>query len=215
MDLSLFNIYLLRHGALISSGILCGHTDIALSKQGWKQLENVCKSLPTISLCISSSLVRCSHFSQHYCQQHNIPLETSAKIKEMNFGDWDGKSYQSLWQLSDDKSSLPKAKHDDVDTSLGLFWQDPWRYSPPAGESMTDFTKRVDDFWQTLMKRELQENTLVVSHGGVIRHILARVLGLTIPGISHMNNIDVPYASLIHIQVYKDDNGQYWPKLML
>ena len=58
-------------------------------------------------------------------------------------------------------------------------------------------------------------NTLVICHGGVIRYILAKVLGLPIPGINHMANIDVPYGGLIHLQVTIDDNAKAWPKLML
>ena len=30
-----------------------------------------------------------------------------------------------------------------------------------------------------------------------------------------MTNIDVPYGVLIHIQIYIDDTGKAWPKLML
>jgi len=30
-----------------------------------------------------------------------------------------------------------------------------------------------------------------------------------------MTNIDVPYGALIHIQVFIDNDGKAWPKLML
>lgn len=194
-----FNIYLLRHGELTKSGILCGHTDIALSQKGFEQLETACDKLSNITACISSPLIRCANFAAQYCQKNKLTLETSSAIKEMNFGEWDGKSYESLWQQ----------------TALGQFWQNPWEVTPPAGESMQAFITRVDSFWQTQLKQLGNVNTLIISHGGVIRHILAKVLGLPLPGTNHMSNIDVPYAGLIHIQVFVDDDGKPWPKLML
>ena len=107
--------------------------------------------------------------------------------------------------------------------TLGDFWQDPWQCQPPNGESMESFMERVDNFWQNLLSQlcqsELEKadslNTLVLSHGGVIRYLLAKVLGLPIPGTYHMTNLDVPYGSLIHLQVFIDNEGKAWSKLML
>jgi len=220
--LSAFNIYLLRHGELVQSGILCGRTDIVLSEKGEQQLINATKNLPEISHCFSSPLLRCRQFSEQYGQQHGLSVKISAELQEMNFGDWDGKRYETLWQLARE----PREKV----ATLGDFWQNPWQCQPPNGETMINFTQRVDRFWQGLLvqltqakqqdplresQQARQANTLVVSHGGVIRYILAKVLGLPLPGVNHMTNIDVPYGALIHLQVMIDDSGKAWPKLML
>jgi alpha-ribazole phosphatase len=218
--LSAFNIYLLRHGALVQSGILCGSTDIALSEIGEQQLIEATKSLPEISQCYSSPLIRCRKFADQYAQQHGLSVQILAELQEMNFGDWDGKSYQTLWQpeLQADQQRVQHTK--EKLTTLGDFWQNPWQCQPPNGETMIDFTQRVDHFWQNLLAeliqaKQQQKNILVVSHGGVIRYILAKVLGLPLPGINHMANLDVPYGGLIHLQVSIDDSGKAWPKLML
>jgi alpha-ribazole phosphatase len=213
--LSEFNVYLLRHGELVQTGILCGHTDIALSDVGKQQLIDATNKLTNISQCFSSPLIRCRTFAQEYCQQNALSLQVSTQLQEMNFGDWDGKSYQTLWQT---QTSL-----DEKTASLGAFWQNPWQCLPPNGESMASFTERVDDFWQRLLSQLSQthpeksdlSNTLVFSHGGVIRYLLAKILGLPIPGTRHMTHLDVPYGALIHIQVFIDSDGKAWPKLML
>ena len=213
--LSEFNIYLLRHGELVQTGILCGQTDIALSDVGKQQLIKATNKLTKISHCYSSPLIRCRKFAEKYCQQNELSLHVSTQLQEINFGDWDGKSYQALWQI--------QPNLDENISTLGTFWQDPRQCQPPNGEPMENFTKRVDDFWQNLLV-ELQqgyqvENTplkaLVFSHGGVIRHILAKILKLPIPGTIHMTNLDVPYGALIHIHVFIDSEGNAWPKLKL
>jgi len=222
MEISLlvFNVYLLRHGELVESGILCGRSDIALSHNGKQQLVEATKGLVDISQCYSSPLIRCRAFAESYCQQIDISLKVTPDLQEMDFGAWDGQSYQTLWQPQTAISNAEKA------LTLGGFWQNPWRCQPPNGETMTSFTARIDRFWADLLAQFEQsaqkdqqpyriKNTLVVSHGGVIRYILAKVLGLPIPGVNHMANIDVPYGALIHLQVTVDESGKAWPKLML
>lgn len=211
--MSEFSVYLLRHGELVQTGILCGQTDIALSDTGKQQLIDATNQLPKISHCYSSPLIRCREFAEEHCQQNELSLQVSTQLQEMNFGDWDGKSYQTLWQIQPDLGG-------NIST-LGTFWQNPWQCQPPNGEPMENFTKRVDDFWQNLLATLQQDkqvenrslNALIFTHGGVIRHILAKILKLPIPGTVHMTSLDVPYGALIHIHVFIDSEGNAWPKL--
>ncbi|WP_085284947.1 alpha-ribazole phosphatase family protein [Colwellia chukchiensis] len=211
----MLNIYLLRHGELVQTGVLSGRSDIALSDKGQQQMLARCKTLPQISQCFSSPLLRCRAFAQDYCQQYGIPLQLDNALQEMDFGDWDGKTYQALWQWAPPQAVPESPKNP---ATLGDFWQDPWRCSPPNGETMADFSQRVTGFWRYLLAQLVLQpsaNTLVVSHGGVIRYILATVLGLPLPGVNHMTTLDVPYGALIHLQVSIDEQGHAWPKLML
>jgi alpha-ribazole phosphatase len=54
----------------------------------------------------------------------------------------------------------------------------------------------------------------VVAHGGVIKHLIARVLNLPMPGTVHMSHIDIPYAGLVKVNIYTDDSGVDWPKIV-
>lgn len=198
-------LYLLRHGEIATPGILAGKTDVALSELGGKQLSQTSDSLKNISRCISSPLVRCHKWAKQYCQQQNLSLEVENNLRELDFGDWDGQRYQALWKM-DNQSSI---------SGIGDFWQNPWQHQPPNGETMESFVNRVDGWWQDYLTTNILQNTLVVTHAGVIKHLLARVLNLPIPGIEHLSSIDVPYASLIKISLYRDENGKVWAKLVL
>ena len=197
-------LYLLRHGEIATPGILAGKTDVALSENGLQQLWDVSQKLPEISFCISSPLQRCQVFAKAYSLKYSINLQLSDNLKEMNFGDWDGQGYQALWQI---KASA-------VQPSLGDFWQNPWQHAVPNGEAMADFAKRVDTWWQEWLADAPEGNTLVVAHGGVIKHLIARVLNLPMPGTVHMSHIDIPYAGLVKVNIYTDDSGVDWPKIV-
>lgn len=83
-----------------------------------------------------------------------------AELREMNFGEWDGKTYDDL-------------KED------GLYqkWlSDPVNYCPPAGESYLQFIKRVQVGWSKITKAILThhfQSCAVITHGGVIRYLLS------------------------------------------
>ncbi|MDX2371088.1 MAG: histidine phosphatase family protein [Colwellia sp.] len=198
-------LYLLRHGEIATPGILAGKTDVALSEVGRRQLLQATDSLNDISRCISSPLVRCHDWASQYCQQQNLQLEVQSELREMDFGDWDGKSYQALWKMDDQSDT----------SSIGDFWQNPWQHQPPNGETMESFVSRVDNWWQDFCDESKLQNTLVLAHAGVIKHLLARILHLPIPGTVHMTSIDVPYACLIKISLYRDENEKVWSKLVL
>lgn len=198
-------LYLLRHGEIATPGILAGKTDVALSTRGFSQLTQATDALKGIQCCISSPLIRCQAWASEYCQQHNLSLEVDNRLQEMDFGDWDGQYYQWLWDNSEQSSSY----------SIGDFWQDPWQNQPPKGESMTSFVNRVDSWWQDFCEEKPLQNTVVLTHAGVIKHLLARVLNLAIPGTDHMASIEVPYGCLIKISLYRDESGKVWSKLML
>lgn len=197
-------LYLLRHGEIATPGILTGKTDVALSEHGWQQLWETSKKLPQISQCISSPLQRCQKFAADFSARNNITYELDDNLKEMNFGDWDGLPYQALWQNEGHTQKV----------SIGDFWQDPWKNNAPNGELMSEFVCRVDTWWQQWLANEPDGNCLVVAHGGVIKHLIARILNMPIPGTAHMSHIDIPYAGLVKITVYRDEQGKTWPKII-
>ena len=198
-------LFLMRHGAIATPGILAGKTDIALSELGREQVSTALASIEEVERCISSPLIRCHQSANRFCQQQSLPLAVDSRIQEMNFGDWDGRPYQDLWAMS---ACSPTS-------SIGDFWQNPWQNPPPNGETMENFVSRVDSWWQDFCSKSKLQNTLVFTHAGVIKHLLARMLNLPIPGTVHMSSIEVPYASVIKILLHRDQRGRVWPKLVL
>ena len=196
-------VYLLRHGELAEQGVLAGHTDFALSNIGVEQLNIACAELVNIERIISSTLKRCSVFATELANCQQIPLILTDQIREYNFGDWDGCKYEFLWQQTHSPS-------------IGDFWQNPWHVTPPGGECMAGFYDRVTNWWQTLLvdiaKTEIQTQ-LVITHAGVIKQLLAIICQL--PKQSQQQNIfSIGYGKLICIDIFIDDTGIAWPKIV-
>jgi len=192
-------LYLVRHGEIEDTNKLAGHTDFLLSSKGVEQLSQAIKPL-NIEHCISSPLSRCQSVAKSFCDEHSISFVTEAAIKECHFGDWDGQAYADLWQL-------PKP-------NIGDFWQDPLSVTPPNGESFIDFKYRVLTWWYDFVQSLSVEsdNTLIVTHAGVIKLLYADVLGIEQPQ-SILNKIKVDYASVIKVNVFISDNNQRWVTL--
>ena len=197
------SLYLLRHGQLEKQQVLAGSTDFSLSDFGLEQLLEAKNKLPKIQHVYSSPLKRCLMFADSFAKEHSLALTPSNLVKEMDFGDWDGLAFKSLWQ---------DTSHHSV--TIGDFWQDPWNNTPPHGETMELFTARVDQWWLQWLTQKPLGNSLLVSHAGVIKHILARVVNLDIKQNHQLTVFDIPYAALIRVDVFFDENNQAFPKIV-
>lgn len=196
-------LYLLRHGELETQQVLAGSTDFSLSSYGLQQLQEVAHKLPEIHTIFSSPLSRCQHFAAIFAQEQGLMLDVSCLLKEMDFGDWDGLPFADLWKNTQNNK-----------VGIGDFWQNPWENTPPNGETMHSFTLRVDQWWQQWLKAMPQGNSLVVTHAGVIKHLLARIVGLDVKTNNQLSVFDVPYAGLIKIEVYFDERHQPFPRII-
>jgi len=82
-------------------------------------------------------------------------------LREMNFGKWEGKTYDDL-----------------SENQRYLQWvTDPVNHYPPEGESFPEFTKRVQAGWNKIIDQILSQHLqtcAVVTHGGVIRYLLSK-----------------------------------------
>ncbi|WP_350608358.1 histidine phosphatase family protein [Pseudoalteromonas sp. MER144-MNA-CIBAN-0113] len=195
-------VYLLRHGELEEQNVLAGHTDFLLSEEGIQQLKIACEGLANVDQVCSSPLKRCSQFADSFSDANHLPLYLMEGIKEFNFGDWDGRKYDELWQLA----SAP---------TIGDFWQNPWFVSPPNGEDMADFYSRVHHWWQQTLiditEKKIQSQ-LVVTHAGVIKQLLAIICQMP-KQINYQNIFTVDYGKLVCIDIFVDEQGITWPKI--
>ena len=198
------NITLVRHGEPKQLGVLLGRTDIELSELGVQQLTDGVANLEFDRL-ITSPLKRCSLLAQEIALQRNVKLEVNHDIKEMDFGDWDGLSYEDLW--------LEKP-------SVGDFWQNPTKVTPPNGETLLNFQTRVNNWWQTLICED-KGDVVVITHAGVIKQVLVHLFSdeeyLLVP-----NKVKINYAAVIKIEIKLDDGPsehlnqtpKAWPMLV-
>lgn len=158
-------VTLLRHGATTHPGRYHGRSDVPLSGRGHEDMHKALADRQ-FDRVISSPLQRCASFAQDFAAQHDLPLEIDADWMEISFGDWEGMSAHEIMDRS------PK--------ELKAFWRDPLHHSPPGGEPLTDASKRIQHAWKRLPH---DDRTLIVTHGGVMRLLFCRLMGLPLTDI--------------------------------
>lgn len=129
---------------------------------GWTDsplCQNVERASEKYDYHFSSDLGRCLETANRMFP--NDKAHTMEELREMNFGGWEGKTYEEL----------------EDDSEYQLWLSDSFSKKPPEGESFDEFSERVDLGWSkvTDMIINLSLNkTAIVTHGGVIRAILSK-----------------------------------------
>lgn len=196
------DIYLLRHGEITHKNSLAGHTDFKVTDKGDRQMHESVADL-AFSQCLSSPLSRCKDFAEQMTSQSSVELIVEPQIAEMNFGDWDGKSYEHLWQQ-------PKP-------NVGDFWQNPLQCSPPNGETFEHFIQRVNEWWQKFIE-QVDQNTLIVTHAGVIKVLLGLILGSTndLTRVAQIaTTVSVGYGHVVHLTCFKEQQHPAYVQVKL
>lgn len=163
-------IYLVRHGETLWNKDLRyqGHRDIPLSEVGLAQAEKISARLAAEKLDViyASDLSRAMETARIIARPHNLPIKTEPRLKETNFGLWEGLTYKELnEQFPEDMNG--------------------WRTNPrdtkiPGGESLAEVMLRCKEGMDALIKENLNRTILLVAHGGIIRMIIAEILGMDI-----------------------------------
>lgn len=160
-------IHLIRHGQTDWNvkSLYQGTQDIPLNNTGTLQTKTLAKRLsntPIISL-YSSPLSRANKTAEHINHHHNLEIVFRDHLKEIKLGDWEGKDRETI------KKSHPK--------SQGTFSKDTIDLRPPGGESFKDLQFRVQEVFKEIVDSHDQEDEImIVSHGGVIKNIIADAL---------------------------------------
>jgi alpha-ribazole phosphatase len=188
------NIYLLRHGKVSGEAALYGHTDVDVSADIDETIVDQLIALNLdINSVITSPLKRCFNLAELLSKKSQLPLTSIEKLKEMNFGLYDGVPFdelhqdENIWQL------------------LERFWQNPVQHPLPKAELLTGFSFRVINAWQMIVDKVMSEpsnkNIVVVCHGGVIRMILAHLLNIDFRNPLWYTNLSIANGSLTTIDV--------------
>ncbi|WP_347330331.1 histidine phosphatase family protein [Marinimicrobium locisalis] len=180
---------LLRHGQCEGGEIFRGSHDVALTPEGWANMDaRVAAETPVPwAAVVTSPLQRCRAFAETAAERLGLPLILEPDLREMHFGDWEGRLYQDIW---------------DSDPTLALWGEDPEQHTPPQGEPLADFDQRVNTALDHLAQRQAGQRLLVVTHGGVIRLLLTRAKGLP---RNTLRDQPVPYAHFVSLSW---DEGQ-------
>ena len=187
---------LLRHGEPVGGRRYRGQTDDPLSEQGWQQMRSAVGEHCDWQAIVSSSLSRCEAFARELAQRHGIALEVDARLKEIGFGAWEGRTPEEL--TARDAGLLAR------------FLDDPITHAPPGAEPLAVFQARVAAAWDALFIRHGGKHVLVVAHAGVIRMVLSRVLEIPLHRVFRLH---VPNAALTRVRV-EQEGGRSFPQLL-
>ncbi|MPR02571.1 alpha-ribazole phosphatase family protein [Pseudomonas sp. MAFF 212408] len=175
---------LLRHGETELGGGLRGSLDDALTAKGWQQMRDAVVAQGPWDRIVSSPLQRCARFAEELGARLSVPVSVEKALQELHFGAWEGQSAAALMQTDAE--------------GLGLFWADPYSFTPPEGEPVSDFAARVLGAVSRLHQLYAGERVLLISHGGVMRLLLAQARGLP---REQLLNVEVSHGALFSLHV--------------
>lgn len=190
-------ILLLRHGELDTGGrkFYMGQANIPLNAIGVSRAHSWGKIMQNLHIgkIISSDLKRCAETAQIIAAKLNLKVEHDKNWREISFGLWDGRDFEEVQQ------KYPEMVAQRYDDFLNM--------RPPGGENFLDLEKRVVRAFETLLTREHDGNLLVVTHAGVMRTLLAHLMGLPAENIFHifqdfacLNIIDINDGQFRHVR---------------
>ena len=146
--------YVTRHGqtAWNRENLVCGITDLPLDETGREQARQTAQKLKDTHLdrVIVSPLLRARQTAELICQGRALPLSVDARVREQNYGIYEGVSRFDEGFLSHKRSFAT-------------------RY--PGGESHMSTAVRVYSFLEDTARNCPGESVLVVCHGGICRII--------------------------------------------
>lgn len=179
-------LYLLRHGpTVVEDGSLVGSSDVPVSGKGFAHLSSLVRVLNSMDAWYCSPLIRARQ-TMDKIKTFGVSIadyQIEPKLQEINFGRWELKTFKDI--ASDDPEAV-------------IAWQEYSNFVFPGGESIHDFTSRVQCMLDTFVNSEHQRIG-IISHGGVIRTMICLALGIS----SHNYLLfDVKPASLTILTLY-------------
>ncbi len=174
-------IYLARHGETEWNlkRLLQGHTDSPLTRQGVRQAKSLAKSLRRVnfSAIYSSDSGRAYRTASFVALNQQLTVVATKLLRERYFGRYEGKPWRyfqtQLDRLLQSRQQLvnPPDRNPLVD---------------PTIESEDALTSRLILFLRQTSLNHLNQNILIVSHGGSIRTILLHLGYITTDQLSSL-----------------------------
>lgn len=179
-------LILMRHARVEAAyaGRLIGATDAPLDPAGQAQAGALAGHVMRLApeVCYCSPMLRCRQTAALLAP--DLPLHVASDLREIDFGQWENHCF---------------AEAAAADPSLVDRWAafDP-EFAFPGGESVGNFLGRVYAMADCLIQAEAR-TVLVITHGGVVRTMICRLLGLE---PRKYVAFDVPYAAMAVIDLF-------------
>ena len=159
-------LVLVRHATAEGDGRFQGQADVPLSSAGRRQLPTLCRKLRPykITVAYASDLRRARWTAAFAARRLGVRLEIRAGLREMDFGKWQGLSWEQVVEQS---------------SQFARRWVKQFPQGRiPGGERFAQFKARVRRELRAIAAANPAQSVLVVTHAGVIRVALAGALGM-------------------------------------
>ncbi|WP_129690990.1 histidine phosphatase family protein [Gottfriedia acidiceleris] len=163
----MLTIYLTRHGETVWNieNRLQGSKDSELTASGISDAKLLSKKLAKVSFSkIYTSSSKRAVTTAHILKNNpSIPIIEEDDLKEINFGDWEGKTKKEINEC--------------FENEFESLWKTPHLYdhSRNQGESLLDLRERVGNVIQNIIKSNEEGNILIVTHAVVLATIVAHL----------------------------------------
>ena len=165
-----------------------------LTERGEEQAKLVAKRLKDVKIDVlySSVLNRTFKTASYIAQQKDLPIITSANLKEINGGDWEDVSWIDIVKR------WPKA-HDD--------WEkNPGNLQMPNGESMVGFQERVSKEVYRIIKENEGKTICIVTHGTAIKALKCKFSEIK---LKEMQNVPWCENTAVTVVDYDSDKDEF------
>jgi len=161
-------IFLIRHGQteFNDKSIFRGHLDMPLNSYGRNQAESIGETLKFIKFDIiySSPLKRAKKTAEiiNEYQSKNVDIVVEKKLIDINYGKWEGKTYNEVSEL------YPE---------IYFQWKkNPYNTQIPGGDSLYDTQKRSWNALKNIINNNKTKIICIVSHRVINKLLLSKIL---------------------------------------
>lgn len=172
--------------------IFHGWTDSEITEKGHEQARLAAERLEEIDIDViySSSMKRTLQTAGYISELKGLPIIRTDKLKEINGGEWEGKTWEEL----------PKKWPEQHNT---------WEHKPhlhrmPNGETMEEFQKRLIDEVKYIIDNNKGKTVCIVTHGTAIKALMCHFHSCDLEKM-----IDIPWCDNTAVTVIDYEDNQF------
>lgn len=178
---------LVRHGrtAWHAEGRYAGTADVPLDGLGLEQARRVADRFreSTVDVIYSSPLSRCLALAEMVAAAHHMEVIVDERLREIDLGRWDGMMLEDIVE-----------KDGDI---LKEWTRNPTSVTIPDGETLMSVQERAMAWYDEASSLHSEGMIFASSHGGPIRAMLAKVIGLPLSNIFRLT-VDLASVSVVN-----------------
>ncbi len=187
-------IILIRHGQTTGNkqGKLYGNTNIQLSAEGIKQAKLLAQNFPVcrIDSLYASDLSRAYDTALYVSKRFCCDIIINKNLREMNFGEWEGLTYQEI------ACRWPKEAE--------IYISKPDKLQIPGGETFIVLQQRALRTIYRIIEDNKNKTAVVITHGAFIAALLTAVMHMPLRNICLLQQANTS----VNILLYKNDHWQ-------